>query len=179
MGHFGIRHLRALSGVLIHRFLSSNVLRFLRVFSGFRRLLGLRNPWKLFCPITDVVALKIDFGKIMVTSLAMREKVRPMRMKGKRKGRLHCGIGGIGGEVVTMRLVFSVFVVFHELSDEQHPKYGWQVGWRWCESGGLYGCAWWSQYGREGPGEEECPGSMLSDVKAKHPSHGTSEILVQ
>jgi len=115
----------------------------------------------------------------MVTLLAMREKVRPTRMKGKRKGRLHCGIGGIGGEVATMRLVFPVFVVFHELSDKQHPKYSWQVGWRWCESGGLYRCAWWSQYGREGPGEEECPGSMLSKVKAKHLSHGTSEILVQ
>ena len=49
----------------------------------------------------------------MVTSLAMREKVRPTRMKGKRKGRLRCGIGGIGGEVATMRLVFSVFVVTH------------------------------------------------------------------
>jgi len=46
----------------IHRFLSSNVLRFLRVFSGFQRLLGLRNLWKLFCPITDVAFAK--FSKI-------------------------------------------------------------------------------------------------------------------
>jgi len=36
----------------LHRFLSYNVLRFLRVFSGFWRLLELRNLWKLFCPIT-------------------------------------------------------------------------------------------------------------------------------
>jgi len=102
-----------------------------------------------------------------------------MRMKGKRKGRLDWGIGGIDGEVATMGFVFSVLVVFHELPDEQHPKYGLQVGWQWCENGGLYGCAWWSQYGREGPGEEGCPSSMLSNVKAKHLSHRTSEILVQ
>jgi len=53
-------------------------------------------------------------------------------MKGKRKGRLDWGIGGIDGEVATMGFVFSVVVVFHELPDEQHPKYDLQVGWQWC-----------------------------------------------
>jgi len=53
-----------------------------------------------------------------LVSYEREREARPMRMKGKRKGRLDWGIGGIDGEVVMMGFVFSVIVVFHELPDE-------------------------------------------------------------
>ena len=41
-----------------HRLPGFNIFRCFEVLSGFRRLPGLRNPWKLICSITDVGTVK-------------------------------------------------------------------------------------------------------------------------
>ena len=53
-------------------FLSSNVSRFLRVFSGFQRLLGLRNPWKLFCPIPEAMVPCLEPKRCLIWDLILK-----------------------------------------------------------------------------------------------------------